>query len=299
MSQKGIFSEPDFQNPLQKPSSGLFSLYGMRQAPGKAEAAPEKRIPFNLRIAYTDFKLISESKRKSSKISIIEARSKITLEIHTLKILQIISTKVDDFLRSNIEWEDEISITLFMQELLHLCSTQPDRVLFNSFIFQELTIAYASRSHASIKSQLEWNKTKPENEEVAPLNLQKMICDVVTDLECLWKERKMRTFGSSINLDNICYSSKSQKYWLENWADTYDKAMAVVSLVEDSDVHLASQDIAEELSAIGLTLIELKGINRAYIEKLRKIITRLMRMNITWRLKRKYSNILIRRRKKS
>ena len=173
-------------------------------------------------------------------------------------------------MRSDIEWEDEISITLFMQELLHLCSTQPDRVLFNSFIFQELTIAYASRSHASIKSELEWNKTKPENEEVAPLNLQKMICDVVTDLECLWKERKMRTFGSSINLDNICYSSKSQKYWLENWADTYDKAMAVVSLVEDSDVHLASQDIAEELSAIGLTLIELKGINRAYIEKLRK-----------------------------
>ena len=88
-----------------------------------------------------------------------------------------------------------------------------------------------------------------------------MISDVVSDVEFLYKERKIRNFESSMKIDDIFYNCKNKKYWLGNWMNISFENLIVISYEDNSNNEpLASLDISEELSGLGMILKELTGI---------------------------------------
>lgn len=219
---------------------------------------PSERIPIRLSLGYTDINLISERINYEHITSFFVAKSKLTYELHTIKVLELSSPGPE---------RDAIT-TLFLQELLYLCSTQPEIVLINSFIVEENTLAYATLHCTSLKTQLVLHKSKSKL-HVGDINIHKIIQDVVTDLEIFWKELNIRRFGASISMKDIYYSNKTQKYWLGYWINAYDPTVEMLSYEDDSAELFTSQDISEELAALGMSVMQLKGINRDEIEKLR------------------------------
>ena len=223
-------------------------------------------IPPKLKYAYSGIELIAQKSLDiDGAVSIFEAKSKTTNELHLIKVLQFPPY-------GTIRWKENVSTTLFIQELLHLCSTQPELVIINSFIIEKNTIAYSLRN-ATTTLKAQFIKQKSETEEKSEsINIPKIISDVVTELETLWKERKIRGFGASIQMDDIDYDYNKQRYWLGNWTSGYSQSMVVTSYEKDNSENesLTSQDISEELSALAMTLMELKGMDRSEMEKLRR-----------------------------
>ena len=220
----------------------------------------EHKIPPKLRMAYTSIKLISAHVRLNGTTSIFEAKSTVTNELHTINVLQTSSVST--------RGEEDVLSTLFLQELLHLCSTQPELVIISSFIMDDNTFAYSLRSSTTLKAQLEAQKNNNSEEKSTLINIPRMISDVVSDVEFLWKERKIRGFGSAIRVDDIFYDCNNKKYWLGNWTNIFCQSMLVTSYEDNSnDESLTSQDISEELSALGLLLKELKELTYPSMEE--------------------------------
>ena len=235
----------------------------------------EMRIPPKLRTSYTDIKLISEHEKLSGNTTIFEAKSKVTNELHIIKVLELPGT-------SSRSGEEDVKVTLFLQELLHLCSTQPELVIINSFIMDDNTFAYSLRSSTSLKAQLEAQKKNKPEEKSTLINIPRMISDVVSDVEFLYKERKIRNFESSMKIDDIFYNCKNKKYWLGNWMNISFENLIVISYEDNSNNEpLASLDISEELSSLGMILKELTGITHPEMDKqaglkIERLISRLM-----------------------
>ena len=240
-------------------SGGLASQIGFGLCTPK-ESLPQERIPSKLRVAYKDIKLISTKDSRRSKISIFEGKCKITHELHIIKVLE----------PNQEDWKDDAMPTLFVQELLHLCSTQPKLVIINSFIMENNTLAYSLRCTTSLRAQFQAQKSSKPEEKSDTVNLEKVISGTVAELEILWDKRKIRGYGSAIQMDDIYYDYKNQKYWLGNWTNICQQSMVVTSYEDDLDHEpFTSQDISEELSALGMTIMELKEMNRPEIEKQR------------------------------
>ena len=277
----GLFSSQNGGGSLFGSQSGGGSLLEKSLSNVKSvfTAMNSEKIPPKLRNAYCSIRFVAEKGPINARVSIFEAKSKITGEIHIIKVLTLPSAQKTNethtrglfstFLQA--DWKEDVAATLFIQELLHLCSTQPELVIINSFIMVDNTLAYSLRSTTTLKAQFIKQKSKTE-EKSGSINIPKIISDVVTELEILWKERKVRGFGASIQKEDIYYDSSKQKYWLGNWTNVCSQSMIVTSYEEDNSENepLASQDISEELSTLAMTLIELKGMNRSEMEKLRR-----------------------------
>ena len=262
----------------QSGGGGLFSsqsngLLPEKSLPTQASINAEniKKIPPKLRNAYCSIRFVAEKGPINARVSIFEAKSKITGEIHIIKVLTLPSAMALLQEDKPPGWEEEMAATLFIRELLYLSSTQPERVIIDSFIIENKTLTYSLRSTTTLRAQ--FTKQKSETEEKSDsINIPKIISDVVTELETLWKERKIRGFGASIQMDDIDYDYNKQRYWLGNWTSGYSQSMVVTSYEKDNSENesLTSQDISEELSALAMTLMELKGMDRSEMEKLRR-----------------------------
>jgi len=137
-------------------------------------------IPPKLKFTYGDFKPISET----SSYKVFEAKPRNSTQKHMIRILD--NTK--EFVNKNY---DNVA-TLFIQELLRLQYVQPDSILINTFEISEngKQIAYATLPYVPLSFQLD--DTQQVMNPKDPKVIDKLLKDVLSDIEFLWKDLQMR-----------------------------------------------------------------------------------------------------------
>jgi len=170
--------------------------------------------------------------------------------------------------------------TLFIQELLRLQYIQPDSILINTFEISEngKQIAYATLPYLPLSFPLDDNQQviNPKDPKV----IDKLLKDVLSDIEFLWKDLQMRKIMDILGPENICFMKEKDAHYLGNWAKileysasgTENLANTTTNLNQDlPEKQLTSQDLAAEIKALAYAVLKLNKQEYDDIEGLRAI----------------------------
>ena len=227
-------------------------MFGQSQSP----------IPPNLKFAFSKLTLAQDS----DEIFLhYQGKSKVNQRMHSLRVLNIHS----DFVKANYD----TAVTLFIQELLRLTIPYPSSILIETFEVSNQTMGFACCPFNSLETQLGNSRE---------IDIPKLIEDITSDMEFLWRNLKLRKFGDIISSKNIYSFEGGSRFFLGNWVKTIQNGALVNheklktsdiiadSLNANSENQIAnSQDLSEEIFALAATVLELSGTKRNSIEYLR------------------------------
>jgi len=218
-------------------------------------------IPPKFKLTYADFKLIYET----SSYKVFEAK---TQAKHMIRILD----SKNEFVNKNY---DSVA-SLFIQELLHLHYLQPDSVLIDTFEISEngKQIAYATLPYAPLSLQIDETLQVMDPED--PKAIDKLLKDVLSDIEFLWGGLKMRKIMDTLGPENICFMKEKNAYFLGNWAKIFEKStlgnevLATTTILSQDQLQnkLTSQKLAEEIKALAFAVLKLKNIEYGEVKSL-------------------------------
>lgn len=215
----------------------------------------ETPITPKLKLEYADLKIISE---EASYIT-LQAKHRNTEQLHTIRVLNPNSAFVKE--------DYHVAATLFIQELLRLCISSPQDVLIETFEIYDKKISYATLPYSQLKKHVADNELNH-----AEINIDKLLKNVVSDLEFLVNNLRFKNCSSIVSLENIYQLEKSGNYFLGNWAQT---------ILSDNSQQVASTDpnagyqnrppvnMFEEIYSLGLVVLELNGLKKEEAETLR------------------------------
>jgi ribonuclease HI len=103
--------------------------------------------------------------------------------------------------------------------------------------------------------------------------IKKLLNNVISDVEFLWRDLKMKNIASIMEPENIYYLKEKEAFFLGNWdkitqentARPQDLTSTIIGSIE---LGLQSQNIAAEIKALALALLRMKKIDIEQIELL-------------------------------
>lgn len=199
-------------------------------------------VPPKIFQTYTDFQQTSET----ASYKVFEATTIKTHEKHTIRILD----PTNGLVANNFD----LMATLFIQELLHLQNRCPGSVLINT-----LEISTDRKQIACAVRQLD--KIQELTDLKNPKTIEKLLNDVLSDVEFLWKDLQMRNIASIIEPENIYLMKDKGDFFLGNWDKTLGKSMMEpTTLMATTEQELKSQDLAAEIKALAFALLKMKKV---------------------------------------
>lgn len=231
---------------------------------------PESLIPPRLN---STFSIPTHNLNPDEIYSHYQAKSKLDQRSYTIKILNIHS----DFVKNHYD----IAATLFIQELLRLNSLYPKEILIETFEISDKRMGFACLPYNSLEKQQA--NQQGEHDSKHSIDIGKMIRDVANDMEFLWKDLKLREFDKIISSKHIYQFEGGSNFFLGNWVkavqnkalekagskiDNYYKFQPSVLTQET----IKSAHLAEEIFALGMTVLEINGVNSQIIGNLRTML---------------------------
>ena len=171
--------------------------------------------------------------------------------VHTIRVLDLNSTMAQE------DWDK--AATLFIQELLYLSSNK--LVSIESFEISEKRIACATVPSTTLSAEMEKLSKKSLKLEV---NTEKLLRNIMHNIQFLHKELKMPSCRNIIRLDNI-YQFREDFFVLGDWAGACQTKKSNPNGLIDSTPVEAEY---EEIFKLGLVALGLNGIKSQEIERM-------------------------------
>lgn len=200
----------------------------------------------NIKAKYSDFRLVSQA----TTYKVFQAKAKNSFQFYTIRVLDIES---DD-----VVLDRDKAVTLFFQEIFRLCASQPELPVTEEFEFYEDKIAFVTKPYTTLKSLL--TEKKDLKAQKAPINIEKLLKNVSSDLEFLLN--KMKFDAITIDLSNICVNKADESFFVADWYKSSLKIPALkrsFSLIEAKKQ--AQKNASYEMSKIGTVLLTLHGVD--------------------------------------
>ena len=175
-----------------------------------------KIIPPKTRLLYTDFRLIS----RAHYFKIFSALAKIDSKSVSVRFLDFNS----EFYCSN----PNVASTLFIQELLRLCTLHPESIIIDHFEICDKAIAFVTTPYLPLEHVVK------EMENPQSLDIEKLIKDVLIDLNFLVYDMRLAGQNSTIHIgfDNIYQISGTESYIVGDWAKGFEGRNVVIDTSE-------------------------------------------------------------------
>ena len=160
-----------------------------------------------IKLAYADTKLVSETEYCQT----FDAISRTDNQKHTIRALNVTS----EFYKEN----PNLAVTLFLQELLYLCTKFPDAVMIESLESTERgQFACAIKHCQSLKQLMEKDKFDVTKE----VDCDQLLKNVLSDVKFLLTKLKI-SYTLSIELQSIYQISETRCYFLSDWIKGLEK----------------------------------------------------------------------------
>ena len=217
-------------------------------------------IPPRLEQDYTAFKLIHET---SSYSKLFEAQHRKSAAIHTIKVFN--TTKLVASKNNNL------ASKLFIQELFYTASKHSKVALLNTFEISNKSrlIAYVSLPCYPVNLYSDQHRLKLLLKD--PNMIAKMIKDIITDVEYLWKFLKLRNIINHLNYDSIYFLEDRGAFFLGNWTKILETESCndlspanIHSTISEANKHIKSRSLLEEIKGVITTVLELR--NTSYLD---------------------------------
>lgn len=197
----------------------------------------QKPLPTKITNQYADVKPLSVT----GYCKVYEGACRTTKEKFHIKILD----KESQFYKA----DPSIAATMFIQELLRLCSIHPSAVRIEDFSYDEQVIGYVTRKSSLL------SESRKE-----PLNSEKLVSDLISELSFV--HTKLKTPDRiSFKAENIHHIENSNCYFLSNWPGILQGPAPESPQIEeeekkDESTALFSTASADELYDIGMTVLK-------------------------------------------
>ena len=236
----------------------------------------ESSLPPTYKIDYSDYKPLAETEV----YYLYEAKSlRARNQLQTIRAFNSTS-------KFSIENYD-MAVTLFIKELLYLMTIDPKLVIINSFVVSNegKRMAFAALPYTPLSYELKQKRElavaeeekKDELKPLSPFNkipcVKEMIADVLLDAEFLYKELRSTNCSKILVPESIYMIKESSAYFLGDWATalTSDEGQNLQSTAELSKRN-SSPEISEEILNLGVSLLELNGVEPEEIQRIRRMI---------------------------
>lgn len=210
----------------------------------------------NIKATYSDFQLISEA----TTFKVFQAKSKDSFQFHTIRVLDIES--------KDVKQNRDNAVTLFLQEVLRVCITQPELVIIEEFEISEEKIAFVTKPYTTLQNLAkEANKVKELQLLKAQINVERLLKNASSDLDFLLN--KMRLESISMELINIYQNKETGAYFLADWNKFTSKAPTFQRLSSAIETkRQAQKNFSQEVSKLGSMLLVLHGVDPKYLKAL-------------------------------
>lgn len=218
-------------------------------------------VPPKMKLAYENFRYLADT----SSFHVAEATTCGSHQKHVIRLFD----RTKGYANKNFAQ----AASLFVQELLRLQYRCPGSVLINTFEISENAdqIACATLPYIPLNRQLDESKGALNIAE--PKVIEKILNDILCDVEFLTKEFQLSNIESIITPENICYLNAKGDFFLTNWAKICDKNEAEnvstkpsLSYEEMEKKKLTSQDLAAEIKALALAILKIKKMDVEELE---------------------------------
>ena len=173
-----------------------------------------------------------------------EAEARDSNEKHNIRVLY----RSKEF----ISKEYDLAATLFVKELLYLQSRYPGSVFTNTFEISDngQQIGCATLPYVSLSCQLEGESLEVLNPKDSQM-IQKLISDVIYDIEFLWKNMELRQIMGVLGPENLCFMKEKEAFFLGDWSKLFEAGADVSMSVAPPTTSmqgkkLTSQELVEE-----------------------------------------------------
>ena len=223
-------------------------------------------IPPKTKLLYEDFKLVAET----STYRVFNARARASREWHTVRVL--------DCTTEYATVNGDHAATLFVQELLWLQQRYPGSVFTNTF---EISgngdqIACATLSYLPLSCQLGGTEDIINTKDSKVI--EKLVSDVLSDVEFLWKDLQLRKIVDVLGPENISYIKEKGRFFLGNWAKIYEKAQSKASNLSATTTYVSeesknkkfirSQELAEEIKTLAFAVLGMNKLDYTELQSL-------------------------------
>lgn len=227
----------------------------------------QELIPPKLKSSYTNIMFISQT----INYVVFEAKSASTNQIHNIRALDI----NNQFVRDNYN----SSATLFIQELIRLCIIQAHpgtSIPIETFEICGNKMAFSSLPYNNLESEIGSMSSKLHKTPNTHLDIEKLIADVLIELEFLQEHMKLPNCNKLVTPQHIYRFKDSGSFFLADWvclANQDQEASHPQSYFEKPESFQSNcmvlGDFAEEIYELGLVILELSGMKHESIENLR------------------------------
>ena len=222
-------------------------------------------IPPKTKFLYEDFKSVAET----STYRVYNARARASREWHTIRVF--------DCTKEYVKANGDNAAALFVQELLWLQRRYPGSVFTNTFEICEngKQMSCATLSYLPLGCQLDESEEiiNPKDAKV----IEKMLSDVLSDVEFLWKDLQLRKILDTMGPENISFIKEKGRFFLSNWAKILERAPlrdndlteTVTVLPEESKKKkLSFQDLAAEIKALAFAVLKMNKVEYSGLQSL-------------------------------
>jgi hypothetical protein len=226
-----------------------------------------------IRFSYSDIRLISETPL----YHLYEGKSRRPpCSIHTIRTFDNNSKfAIQDY---------DTAASLFIKELLHLIAIESNCVLVNTFEISDggKKMAFASLPYTPLSSQIQQDQnlkiTEDKKRSKSEFNdikcLKDIITDILFDVEFLSKELGIRDCSSILRPHSIYRFNESGAYFLGDWLTAVMSEVSPNQIVTTLSVLPSLPKIFKEMHSLGLSILELNGIDPEKVKKLREMETK-------------------------
>lgn len=212
-------------------------------------------ISRNLKNNYTDFKFINQT----SYYKIYQAKSQLTQEIHTIRILDPSCNLVEEDFNQ--------AVTLFLQEILHLCQLPGGReaIIPELFEFQGDKIYFISKPYYPLDYEL-------SNLKNVQYDISKLLKDLSSEMRYLLKKKNFNDL--SADLQNVFRFEGTNSFFIGDWAKYLSPNSMSTSILSRPSL-MSQPDTSEDTSncvySLGKLALRVGGLEHQDLEDLAAI----------------------------
>ena len=210
-------------------------------------------VPPIIKLTYQNFKLIAET----SSYRVFEAEDRVSHEKHAVRILD----RTKEFVKKHFDH----ALTLFIQELLRLQYLHPGSVLLKTLEISSdgKQVACATLLYTPLSAIIDVNIQTMD--AIGQRNIKKLLSDILSDVEFLWKDFQARKILSVLGPENVCVMKGQGGFFLTDWAKLFENGndnLATSTLVAGAIQNPPnSQELDSELKTLAFTVLNLGNIS--------------------------------------
>ena len=198
-----------------------------------------------IQLAYTSLRFVSDTEYCSTFEGVLTSNN----QKYTIRSLNVTS----EFYKGN----SNLAATLFMQELIYLCETNPGTVIIESFESYEDRFACAIKYSQSLQQMME----NQSNALIKHIDFEALLKNVLSDVKFL-RSKMALSKNINISLESIYQISDTGGYFLSDWA----KSLKESSISDEKAAADGRIEGPNEAYKLGLIVLEMNGISKEDIE---------------------------------